>query len=165
MKLIEPSIEYQKSYEAYIKELGEEERYPFTLDLPHQDFELLLRTLSNYQAGVDLPAGSVPNTTLWLVNDYDIIGVTNIRHYLNERIEYCGAHIGLGIRPKYRGQGLGNKLMSLSIDYLKGLKITPIHIHCYKDNIASAKTIAQNGGTLRSEIELGDQTVQRYIII
>ncbi|MFX9721984.1 GNAT family N-acetyltransferase, partial [Acinetobacter baumannii] len=37
------------------------------------------------------------------------------------------------------------------------------HIHCYKSNLASAKTIQANNGRLHSEITL-NQVVQRYVV-
>ncbi len=164
MKLTLPSAKYQNSYLSYLSELGNEERYPFTLDLDCSDFNGLLKLLDNYSKGINLPEGSVTNTTLWLLDGDEIVGVTNIRHHLNSRIRECGGHIGLGVRPSFRGKGIGNKLMQLSIEYLARLGISEIHIHCYKDNVSSAKTIVNNGGKLISELKIADTTVQRFIV-
>ena len=35
------------------------------------------------------------------------VGVSNLRHYLNENLEKDGGHIGTHILPKYRGRGYG----------------------------------------------------------
>ncbi|MFX5225972.1 GNAT family N-acetyltransferase, partial [Acinetobacter baumannii] len=43
------------------------------------------------------------------------------------------------------------------------LGLTELHIHCYKSNLASAKTIQANNGRLHSEITL-NQVVQRYVV-
>ncbi|MGI5310259.1 GNAT family N-acetyltransferase [Rheinheimera sp. WS51] len=164
MELVTPSKQYQISYNHYITELANEERYPFPLDFDYSNFDALLQKLADFAAGYKLPDGYVPSTTLWLVEGHELLGVTNIRHYLNERIQHCGGHIGLGIRPAYRGKGLGKYLMQLSIQYLKQKGVAPIHIHCYRDNLASASCIISNSGVLESEIRVNNHVVQRYIV-
>lgn len=163
MKLVSTSLTYQESYISYIKELGNEERYPFTLDLEYNNFQQLLKQLDDFSSGINLPNGTVQNSTLWLVDGAEIVGVTNLRHHLNEEITHCGGHIGLSIRPSRRGNELGNLLMQLSIQHLSKLGVKEIHIHCYKDNEASAKTIIHCGGVLDSEIQDNNHSVQRYI--
>ena len=92
-----------------------------------------------------------------------IVGVTNVRHFLNENIEFCGGHIGLGIRPSCRGRGLGNYLMQLSIEYLVKMGSQKIHIHCYKENESSARTIINNGGVLVSEFVDNQKVIQQCL--
>jgi len=82
---------------------------------------------------------------------------------LNEQIQYCGGHIGLGIRPSKRGQNFGSRLLELTIQEAWKLGLTELHIHCYKSNLASAKVIQANNGRLHSEIDV-DQVVQRYVV-
>lgn len=159
-----PSVKYLASYRSYIGELGDEERYPFTLDFDHSDFAAMLCRLNDFQQGVNIPEGFVPSTTYWLIHDEALVGVTNIRHFLNERIRHAGGHIGLGIRPSARGQGFGNLLTQLSIEKAQAMGANPVHIHCYKDNLASASAIMRNGGELESEITDGDKVVQRYLV-
>ncbi|MCY7294879.1 GNAT family N-acetyltransferase [Alteromonas sp. a30] len=163
MDLILPSIDYKNSYIEYIEELGAEERYPFPMDFDCSDFDALLEKIDNFANGVNIPPGYVPSTTLWLVESGELIGVTNVRHYLSPEIEHCGGHIGLGIRPSYRGKGLGSKLMNLSIKKLNAMGVNSVHIHCYKENIASANAIISNGGVLVSELSIDNKTVQRYV--
>ena len=165
MQLVSPSVKYKASYIEYIKELGAEERYPFTLDFEHTNFPELINKLDEYSNGVNIPNDAVPSSTFWLVDDNELIGVTNIRHYLNDRIEYCGGHIGLGVRPAYRGKGLGNMLMKLSIQKLADMGVNPIHIHCYKNNMASVKVIIDNGGVLDSELSQNGEIIQRFVLI
>src|SRR6056297_595379 len=113
--LIKPTLEFESSYRGYIRELGEEERYPFPLDFDHSDFSSLLGRLADFDAGRNLPAGYVASSTYWFVEAGEILGVSNLRHTLNDEIRRCGGHIGLGIRPSRRGRGLGAELMSLTI--------------------------------------------------
>jgi predicted acetyltransferase len=43
--------------------------------------------------------------------------------------------------------------------------INQIHVHCYADNVASAKMIQAGGGVLQSEELIAEgQSVQRYVI-
>jgi len=163
MQLINPSDKYSKSYISYIKELGNEERYPFTLDLDFKDFPSYLKQLRDFSDGKNLPKHAVQNTTYWLLDNAQIVGVTNIRHRLNEHIEHCGGHIGLSIRPAFRGKGLGSVLMRLSIEKLTLMGVNKIHIHCHKTNLSSAKIIMNNGGILDSEISENKEVIQRYI--
>ncbi|WP_105254473.1 GNAT family N-acetyltransferase [Pseudoalteromonas sp. T1lg75] len=164
MELVTPSQALEQSYRDYIVELGAEERYPFPLDFDHQDFPALLARLDDFAKGMNLPAGFVPSSTLWLVDKGEILGVTNIRHTLNDAIAHCGGHIGLSIRPSKRGLGLGKVLMAKSIAFLQQRQVNEVHIHCYKDNQASGRTIISCGGRLDSEIEVGDKCVQRYVV-
>lgn len=164
MKLVSPTVEYQESYIAYIEELGDEERYPFPLDFEYEDFASLLKKLDNYAIGSNIPKNMVPSSTFWLIQNNKIIGVTNLRHYLNKDIEHCGGHIGLGIRPSCRGKGIGNFLMAESIKKLNSMGVNDVHIHCYKDNLASSAMILANGGCLTSEFSEQNKVIQRYVV-
>lgn len=164
MQLVLPSREYEQSYREYILELGDEERYPFPLDFDHSNFEELLAKLDKFRKGKDLPDGYVPASTFWLVDRDEILGVSNLRHFLNERIRHAGGHIGLGVRPTRRGQGLGLHLLGLTLQQAYALGITEVHIHCHKVNAPSAKMILANGGHLESEIEDDGEIIQRYVV-
>ncbi len=166
IELVRPSPQYEASYNDYIVELGEEERYPFPMDFDHTDFQALLEKLDDFSSGRNVPNGYVPATTYWLVEEGELIGVSNLRHHLNERIRESGGHIGLGIRPSYRGQGLGVRLLELTIEKARELKIEEIHIHCHKSNEASSRMIKSVGASLHSEIaEVGSsEVVQRYVL-
>ena len=164
MQLILPNPDYEASYRAYIRELGNEERYPFPLDFDHADFPALLTKLDNFRIGTDLPEGFVPASTFWLVEGTELLGVSSLRHVLNNRIRHAGGHIGLGIRPSGRGNGLGTQLLRATIQKAGERGITEVHIHCHKNNLPSVRMILANGGRLESEIEDGGEVVQRYIV-
>lgn len=164
--LTRPDPALESSYRGYITELGDEERYPFPLDFEHGDFPALLQRVDNLARGIDLPEGFVASSTFWLVEDGELVGVSNLRHTLNERIRHCGGHIGLGIRPSRRGHGLGNTLMRLTIAQARARGMGELHIHCHKHNAASARMIIANGGVLDSEVAIGEpvEVVQRFIV-
>ena len=164
MQLILPSAVYEESYGDYIRELGDEERYPFPMDFDHSDFANLLAKLKSFESCESIPKEFVPATTFWLVDGEELIGVSNLRHYLNDRIRHSGGHIGLGIRPSYRGKGLGTLLLKLTIEKAFEIGIGQVHIHCDKSNEASARMIRANAGKLESEIEDNGEIVQRYLV-
>lgn len=164
MQLISPTTKYKNNYIAYIKELGDEERYPFPLDFDYENFTDFLKKIEDYTTGTNIPNDAVPSSTFWLMNNDEIIGVTNLRHFLNKEIEFCGGHIGLGIRPSYRGKGIGKLLMAKSIEKLQLMGVDSVHIHCYKENTASAAMIVANGGELASELVDKSKVIQRYIV-
>jgi predicted acetyltransferase len=165
-KLILPEAGYEQSYRAYIRELGDESRYPFPLDFEYKDFPALLARLDDLANGINVPPGFVPNSTYWLVQGGELIGVSNLRHYLNDRIRHHGGHIGLGVRPSYRGRGFGSTLLNLTIQEARKKGIAEIHVHCLKSDVASARTIVRNGGVLDSEVldEGSPEIIQRYLI-
>lgn len=161
--LVKPHLRFKESYNNYINELADEERYPLTMDFDHTNFDSFLNQLKEYENGESLQEGHVANITYWLVEGSEIIGVSNLRPKLNEQIQYCGGHIGLGIRPSKRRNDFGSKLLELTIQEAWKLGLTELHIHCYKSNLASAKVIQANNGRLHSEITQ-DQVVQRYVV-
>lgn len=161
--LVKPHLRFKESYNNYINELADEERYPLTMDFDHTNFDSFLNKLKEYENGESLQEGYVANITYWLVEGSEIIGVSNLRPKLNEQIQYCGGHIGLGIRPSKRRNDFGSKLLELTIQEAWKLGLTELHIHCYKTNLASAKVIQANNGRLHSEITQ-DQVVQRYVV-
>lgn len=163
-KLILPSHAFEASYHSYIEELGDEERYPFPLDFEYDNFPAMLERIDNFKAGVNIPEGFVQSSTYWLIDNNEIIGCTNIRHCLNDKIKYCGGHIELGIRPLYRDKGFGNFLLKLSIAKATELGINSLHIHCHANNIASRRMIESCGGKLSSTVTVGNEKTNRYLI-
>ena len=164
MKLIKPNTNYQASYLSYIKELGDEERYPFPLDFNHSDFTSMITRIDDFRQGVNVPDGYVSSSTYWLVENQEIIGVSNLRHYLNDQLLKAGGHIGLGIRPSCRGRKLSIQLLQMTLVKAVSRGINEVHLHCYADNTASANMILACEGVLDSVVEDGEHIVQRYVI-
>jgi predicted acetyltransferase len=166
IELVLPRPGYESSYGEYIRELGDEERYPFPLDFEHKDFPALLRRLNNFATGVDLPAGFVPSSTYWLIDGTELIGVSNLRHYLNDRLRLHGGHIGLGVRPSRRGHGFGSLLLARTIHEARKRGIAEVQVHRHKSNVASARMIVRSGGSLESEgqDEGSHEVIQRYSV-
>lgn len=130
------------------------------------DFDNSVRRTKDHAKGIGLPQGWVPASTYWLVSCERIVGTSNLRHKLNDFLENCGGHIGYSVRPSQRGKGYATKILALTLEKAKELRIKRILITCDDDNIASAKVIEKNGGKLADKRMSKDSTVpkRRYRI-
>ena len=164
--LITPALEYEDSYRSYIDELGDAERYPFTLDLEFDDFSALVTRLNNFARGIDLLDDLVPNTTFWLVEDGEIVGVSSLRHHMTERLRRLGGHIGFSVRPSAQGRGVAKELLRQTLAQAGRLGISEVLVVCLKENAASSRVIEANGGRLESEYSVPeyDGLLLRYVI-
>lgn len=110
--------------------------------------------------------GLVPDTTYFCLDaDRNIfVGAVNIRHYLTEKLEFSGGHIGDGIRPSERRKGYGSAMIGLALEEAKKMGINRVLMCCDKKNIASAKSIINNGGILENEVDVDGTVIQRYWI-
>lgn len=109
--------------------------------------------------------GIVPETTFFCLDlDRDIfVGAVTVRHYLTERLMTAGL-IGDGIRPGERRKGYGSAMIGLALLEARKLGINKVLMCCDKRNIASAKSIMNNGGVLENEVEVNGIVKQRYWI-
>lgn len=164
--LVKPTIEFEQSYRSYIRELGDTERYPFPLDFEYDDFAALIDRLSNYSAGIGVPDGYAPSSTFWLMEDDEIVGVSNLRHRLNESTKLLGGHIGFGVRPSAQNRGVGKELLDRTLEQALAMDIHDIYLVCLKANIASSSVIVSCGGELEAEYTVPEYSgkLQRYRI-
>lgn len=163
-ELVVPALRYEASFREYLVELGNEERYPFVLDLDASNFTTYLQQLDDLSKGKWVPEGGVPSSTYWLVQGDILIGVANLRHYLNDNIAHVGGHIGLGIRPSYRGKGFSSLLLRKTLEIARSRLIHPVHIHCYTNNLPSNGMILSVGGVLDSNVTVKTHQVSRYVV-
>jgi predicted acetyltransferase len=134
------------------------------LDFDHSDFPAMLARIQHFEQGTNLPEGYVPSSTFWLIEGDEIIGVSNLRHQLNDQLLKAGGHIGLSIRPSCRGGKLSIQLLHMTLAKAAAMGIKEVHVHCYCDNLASAKMIEACGGVLDSEVLADGHTVLRYLV-
>ena len=90
-----------------------------------------------------VPKGLVPSSTYLGVREKDnyIVGMIDIRHYLNEYLTQVGGNIGYSVRKSERNKGYAKQMLKLSLEKCKELKIKKVLITCDEDNIASEKVI------------------------
>lgn len=139
---------------------------PFTLRFPSEDFEAFLAKLDGCARGEGVFEGFVPHTTYWLVVDGSVVGASNLRHSLNDRLRRVGGHIGYGVRPSARGRGYATELLRRTVDAARSVGLADLLLTCDRDNTASARVIVKNGGLLDAEEFLPEEriTIQRYWI-
>ena len=90
----------------------------------------------------------VPATSLWVVRDEQYLGAIQLRHRLNPFLAELGGHIGFGIRPSARRQGLAGFALGGVLPQARGLGLTRVLLVCHESNIGSARSIERNGGVL-----------------
>ncbi len=163
-----PSVKYQKSYLQALEE-GEGEVSRTLLSKPKEgeSFAEFVKNLQDMAEGLNLPAGFVPATEFWLVDNGEFIGRVSIRHSLNSNLLKLGGHIGYYIRISKRKMGYGKIILKLALLKAKKLGLTKILITCDDTNFASAKIIEENGGVLENKVEVGDNLPKkrRYWIL
>ncbi|WMM23285.1 GNAT family N-acetyltransferase [Tissierella sp. MB52-C2] len=168
LKLVLPAMEFEDEIMNYKKEFIENnDSMDGTRGLSN------IETFSEWYIGVcndrkeeTVRKGLVPSTTYLVISTDDgrLVGMVDIRHRLDDQILKVGGHIGGSVRKSERQRGYGTEMLSLALEECKRLKIKEVLITCNKDNIASAKTIINNGGKLENELQEGDTIFQRYWI-
>ncbi len=95
----------------------------------------------------------VPARTYFLVRESDnkIIGMSNIRLALNERLKRSGGHIGYAIRPSERGKGLNKINLYLALKVCDEYNIDTVLMDADIKNPASWKTMEALGGVRAKE--------------
>ena len=169
LRLVEPQLDFRDSYRTFVQEFKEtgEPLHPFTLSFPYDDFDSLVVRLHAYGRGEDLPPGFVAHSTYWLIqNESEIVGVSNLRHELTDKLRFKGGHIGYGIRPSARRKGFATALLAQTLIRAREIGLREVLLTCDKRNEASARTILRNGGILLNEelIPSRGEAIQRYVI-
>jgi len=170
LKLIKLTRAYEKQLGEMIDEWKTDQEINHTNRSPwaifkndYHDFDHYLENLEVKEAS----EGKVPDSVFFLLDTErdKLLGAVNIRHYLNEKLLKEGGHIGDGIRPSERRKGYATEMIRLALNECRKLGIEKVLMTCDKDNIASAKSIINNGGILENEFVNSDGVIeQRYWI-
>ena len=113
-----------------------------------------------------VPKGLVPSSTYLAVREKDnyIVGMIDIRHYLNEYLTQAGGHIGYGVRKTERNKGYAKQMLKLALEKCKELKIKKVLITCDEDNIASEKVILSANAKLEDIRNIDGENKKRFWI-
>ena len=136
---------------------------------PHAIFKNDYHDFDNYLNNLEIKDDDgkhVPDSTFFAldIKRNIFVGAVNIRHYLNDKLLKDGGHIGDGIRPSERRKGFGTEMIRLTLLECKKLGINNVLMVCDKDNIASRKTIINNGGKKEEQDFADDTKIERYWI-
>ena len=147
-------ITYNDSLEGlkFLQELVNEEGImvaPAPKDINENTYGDWLQSKADMAKGINLPEGFIPCTTFWVMLDDKIIGLANIKHYLNDFLRKKGGHIGLSIAKDYRRKGLGLKTTKLLIEKARNeFGIQDILFTNEPENIASRNMCEKLGAEL-----------------
>lgn len=168
LKLILPSAEYKTQIMDYKREFIENEEgihVPCSLR-SSKSFEEWYKSIFDNLKEETVGKGLVPAATYIAVStdDYRLIGMISVRYRLNDSLLNYGGHIGYSVRKSDRNKGYATEMVALALKECLKLGIDRVLITCDKDNIASAKTIINNGGILENEVQERNEIIQRYWI-
>ena len=128
--------------------------------------EIWLEELNKRSCEDTVPKGLVPSSTYLAVREKDnyIVGMIDIRHYLNEYLTEAGGHIGYGVRKTERNKGYAKQMLKLALEKCKELKIKKVLITCDEDNIASEKVILSANAKLEDIRNVDGENKKRFWI-
>ena len=163
MKLIEPTAEYCRQIQAYRQEfLDCGDSMDGTDGLRRmEDPEEWVEHCRLSKDSDNVPEGRVPATQYIFVREEDnkIVGMLQIRHFLNDYLEKFGGHIGYSVAPSERRKGYATQMLKTALPECKTLGIDKVLITCINHNTGSRKTILANGGQYDSTVYEPDEGV------
>lgn len=155
-KLIIPTMEYENEIQNF--------RQEFLTNGGDMDGCLSLRRMENisdwikqvedFSSEKTCPKEYAPQTQFIFIRELDkkIIGVIQIRHYLNEFFEKYGGHIGYSVCHSERKKGYATLMLKEILPICKEMGFEKILITCLKENEASKRVIINNGGIYESTV-------------
>ena len=166
--LVKPNLSYADEIIKYKEEsLAESPIINGSAGLDRfSSIEIWFEELKKRSCEDTVPKGLVPSSTYLGVREKDnyIVGMIDIRHYLNEYLTQVGGHIGYGVRKTERNKGYAKQMLKLALEKCKELKIKKVLITCDEDNIASEKVILSANAKLEDIRNVDGENKKRFWI-
>lgn len=169
-ELVKPDMSYADEISAYREELlSHDSSMDGCASLRRCETpEEWLNDVALYTAEATLPEGFVLADQFIYVRrkDKKIVGMIQLRHYLNERCEKYFGHIGYSVRPTERRKGYATKMLKKCLKKAKKLGLSRVLLTCADDNEGSRRTIVKNGGIYESTVYYDEdkENLERYWI-
>ena len=170
-KLIIPTIQYADEIRAYRQEFFDfESSFDGCSSLRRhenpEDWLEMNRLLSSRDT---LPEEKYVVSTQFIYvrqSDNKIVGMIQVRHYLNDYLRKIAGHIGYSVRPSERRKGYAKAMLADSLDFCRELGLDKVMVSCADDNVGSRKTILSNGGVYDGTVfdEEDNENIERYWI-
>ena len=160
IELVKPKKEHEAIVGNFIKEHVENNEFEIHGGalVEKLDYDVWLKQLADNSDKSTVNKDWVVASTFLAIRKRDgkLIGMIDIRHELNDFLQSYGGHIGFGIRPSERGKGYASKITMGGLSFCKKIGLQKVMLACYKDNLASRKTIEKCGGVLEKEFALSE---------
>lgn len=161
-----PQIEDEEIINNYIKEHYEngEKSISASHELTSSEYNKWIEKINRNALIGDEAFGK---SLLYLCFDENrLIGLLSIRYDLPRELSYTIGDIGYGVRPSERKKGYATAMLKHALNVCRAKGMTKVILGCFKDNIASAKTIKKNGGVLIYEnYDYEKGKVSQYYVI
>ena len=132
--LIKPEKKYFNQYKNMMDEWNMEGSRiaPWPLHMEYHTEKLfceMLERIENVKNGINL-GEFASSTTYWLYDSIsdEIIGASNLRHYLTDEGRKIWGHIGYGIWPSKRNCGYATELLKLTVQEAKRMELDKVFL-------------------------------------
>jgi predicted acetyltransferase len=133
------------------------------VDSPIGFADWVTRLAKESDPSTPVEAGQIGCVYRWIVQSDRVLGGIALRYGPNDYVLQVG-HIGYGIRPSSRRRGLATWALGRMLDEARTLGLDRVLLVCAVDNLASMKTIEQQGGIFEGVRDTEHGPVRRYWI-
>ena len=169
ISLMEPTEAYAEQIWAYRARFLEskEDDGGCGMLLDSETFEAWLTVTRAMTKPETCPEGRVPSDCYMAIriSDNKLVGMIDLRHHIDHPIlGTWGGHIGYSVHPEERRKGYATRMLQLDLDKARQLGLQRVMVTCDDGNIASERTIVNNGGVYDNSVPVDGRMVKRFWI-